>query len=175
MNKKNNKPSSKNDTKFKLPKFNFYWIYGIIAVLMLSMLLTNEFTTLSLETDRQTLIYNYIKNNDVAKIEIIENKNIAKIYINEESLSSHRHKSVRKPLIGDGINKGPHYYIKIGTSDIFEKKIEEAQKDFNFDENNRIQIFYNTEHSIFDGIWSWLPFILLIFFWIFFMTINTTN
>ena len=51
MNKKNNKPSSKNDTKFKLPKFNFYWIYGIIAVLMLSMLLTNEFTTLSLETD----------------------------------------------------------------------------------------------------------------------------
>jgi cell division protease FtsH len=169
MNKKNNKPSSKNDTKFKLPKFNFYWIYGIIAVLMLSMLLTNEFTTLSLETDRQTLIYNYIKNNDVAKIEIIENKNIAKIYINEESLSSHRHKSVRKPLIGDGINKGPHYYIKIGTSDIFEKKIEEAQKDFNFDENNRIQIFYNTEHSIFDGIWSWLPFILLIFFWIFFM------
>ena len=85
MNKQKNKPSSKNDGKFKLPKFNFYWIYGIIAVLMLSMLLTNEFTTLSLETDRQTLIYNYIKNNDVAKIEIIENKNIAKIYINEES------------------------------------------------------------------------------------------
>ena len=63
--------------KNQMPKFNFYWIYGIIAFFMISMLFTNDIGSLSVETDRQTLIYDYLKNKDVDKIEIIQNKNIA--------------------------------------------------------------------------------------------------
>ena len=153
----------------KLPKFNFYWIYGIVVFFMVSMLFTNEMGALSVETNRQTLIQEYIKNKDVAKIEIIQNKNIAKIFIKESALSEHRHEAVSKPLFGEGLNKGPHYYIKIGTSEVFETKIEEAQESFRLTESERVQIFYNNEQSIWDSIWAWMPFIFLIGIWLFFM------
>ena len=74
------KPQKK---KNQMPKFNLYWIYGIIAFFMISMLFTNEIGSLSVETNEQTLIYDYIKNKDVKKIEIIQNKNIARIFIKE--------------------------------------------------------------------------------------------
>ena len=96
-NKKTPKKSQKKGRKItqkrknQMPKFNLYCIYGIIAFFMISMLFTNEIGSLSVETNEQTLIYDYIKNKDVEKIEIIQNKNIARIFIKEESLSEHRH------------------------------------------------------------------------------------
>ena len=155
--------------KNQMPKFNLYWIYGIIAFFMISMLFTNEMGSLSVETNEQTLIYDYIKNKDVEKIEIIQNKNIARIFIKEESLSEHRHEAVRKPLFGDGINRGPHYFLKIGTSQEFRDRLDEAQENFRFTKNEWAQIFYNNEQSIWDSFWAWMPFILLIFIWLFFM------
>ena len=152
-----------------MPKFNLYWIYGIIAFFMISMLFTNEIGSLSIETNEQTLIYDYIKNKDVEKIEIIQNKNIARIFIKEESLSEHRHEAVRKPLFGDGINRGPHYFLKIGTSQEFRDRLDEAQENFRFTKNEWAKIFYNNEQSIWDSFWAWMPFIFLIFIWIFFM------
>ena len=155
--------------KNQMPKFNLYWIYGIIAFFMISMLFTNEIGSLSVETNEQTLIYDYIKNKDVEKIEIIQNKNIARIFIKEESLSEHRHEAVRKPLFGDGINRGPHYFLKIGTSQEFRDRLDEAQENFRFTKKEWAQIFYNNEQSIWDSFWAWMPFIFLIFIWLFFM------
>ena len=166
LKKGQRKPQKK---KNKMPKFNLYWIYGIIAFFMISMLFTNEIGSLSIETNEQTLIYDYIKNKDIEKIEIIQNKNIARIFIKEESLSENRHEAVRKPLFGDGINKGPHYFLKIGTSQEFRDRLDEAQENFRFTKNEWVQIFYNNEQSIWDSFWAWMPFILLIFVWIFFM------
>jgi len=171
LNKKMPKKARKKPQKKKnqIPKLNLYWIYGIIAFFMISMILTNEIGSLSIETNEQTLIYDYIKNKDVEKIEIIQNKNIARIYINEESLSEFRHDAVRKPIFGDGINRGPHYYLKIGTSQEFRDRLDEAQENFGFTKNEWAQIFYNNEQSIWDSFWAWMPFIFLIFIWIFFM------
>ena len=165
-NKRKKRVSNK---KNQFPKFNLYWIYGIIAFFMLSMLFTNEIGSMSKETDRQTLISNYLKNKDVDKIEIIQNKNIARIYIKESALSERRHESVSKPMFGEGLNKGPHYFIKIGTSEVFENKIDDAQTKYQFTEIERVQIFYNNEQSIWDSFWAWMPFIFLIFIWLFFM------
>ena len=171
MPKKSPKKARRKSQKKKnqMPKFNLYWIYGIIAFFMISMLFTNEIGSLSIETNEQTLIYEYIKNKDVEKIEIIQNKNIARIFIKEESLSEHRHEAVRKPLFGDGINRGPHYFLKIGTSQEFRDRLDEAQENFRFTKNEWAQIFYNNEQSIWDSFWAWMPFIFLIFIWIFFM------
>jgi cell division protease FtsH len=163
------KGTKRTQKKNTMPKFNLYWIYGIVAFFMVSMLFTNEMGAVSKETNRQTLIHEYIKNKDVEKIEIIQNKNIAKVFIKESALSEHRHESVSEPLFGEGLNKGPHYFIKIGTSEVFETKIEEAQEQFHFTENERVQIFYNNEQSLWDSVWSWMPFIFLIGIWLFFM------
>jgi len=163
--KKKASPKGKN----QMPKFNFYWIYGIVAFLLVSMLFTNELASFSAETNRQTLIHEYIRNKDVEKIEIIQNKNIAKIYIKEEALDAGRHREVADPAFGEGKNPGPHYFIKIGTSEVFETKIEEAQDEFHFNESDRVHVYYNNDPSIWDSFWAWMPFIFLIFIWLFFM------
>lgn len=165
-NKGNKKVQKK---KNQIPKFNFYWVYGIIAFFMISMLFTNDLSSSSQETDRRTLIYEYLKNKDVDRIEIIQNKSIAKIYIKESALTERRHEAVSKPVFGEGLNKGPHYIIKIGTSEVFEAKIEEAQEEFQFTKSENVQIFYNNEQSIWDSFWAWMPFIFLILIWLFFM------
>ena len=165
-NKGRKKPNNK---KGQIPKFNLYWIYGIIAFFMVSMLFTNDLSSSSQETDRRTLIYEYLKNKDVDRIEIIQNKSIANIYIKESALSERRHEAVSKPVFGEGLNKGPHYIIKIGTSEVFEAKIEEAQEEFQFTKSENVQIFYNNEQSIWDSFWAWMPFIFLILVWLFFM------
>ena len=165
-NKGRKKPNSK---KGQIPKFNLYWIYGIIAFFMVSMLFTNDLSSSSQETDRRTLIYEYLKNKDVDRIEIIQNKSIANIYIKESALTERRHEAVSKPVFGEGLNKGPHYIIKIGTSEVFEAKIEEAQEEFQFTKSENVQIFYNNEQSIWDSFWAWMPFIFLILVWLFFM------
>ncbi|MCH1436723.1 MAG: ATP-dependent zinc metalloprotease FtsH [Flavobacteriales bacterium] len=165
-NKGRKKPNNK---KGQIPKFNLYWIYGIIAFFMVSMLFTNDLSSSSQETDRRTLIYEYLKNKDVDRIEIIQNKSIANIYIKESALTERRHEAVSKPVFGEGLNKGPHYIIKIGTSEVFEAKIEEAQEEFQFTKSENVQIFYNNEQSIWDSFWAWMPFIFLILVWLFFM------
>ena len=165
-NKGRKKPNSK---KGQIPKFNLYWIYGIIGFFMVSMLFTNDLSSSSQETDRRTLIYEYLKNKDVDRIEIIQNKSIANIYIKESALTERRHEAVSKPVFGEGLNKGPHYIIKIGTSEVFEAKIEEAQEEFQFTKSENVQIFYNNEQSIWDSFWAWMPFIFLILVWLFFM------
>ena len=155
--------------KNEAPRFNLYWIYGIIAFFMISMLFTNDLSSSSQETDRRTLIYEYLKNKDVDRIEIIQNKSIANIYIKESALTERRHEAVSKPVFGEGLNKGPHYIIKIGTSEVFEAKIEEAQEEFQFTKSENVQVFYNNESSIWDSFWAWMPFIFLILVWVFFM------
>lgn len=165
-NKGRKKPNNK---KGQIPKFNLYWIYGIIGFFMVSMLFTNDLSSSSQETDRRTLIYEYLKNKDVDRIEIIQNKSIANIYIKESALTERRHEAVSKPVFGEGLNKGPHYIIKIGTSEVFEAKIEEAQEEFQFTKSENVQIFYNNEQSIWDSFWAWMPFIFLILVWLFFM------
>ena len=72
-------------------------------------------------------------------------------------------------MFGEGVNKGPHYIIKIGSSEVFESKIEEAQEAFQFTKSENVQIFYNNEQSIWDSFWAWTPFIVLILIWVFFM------
>ena len=58
-------------------------------------------------------------------------------------------------------------FSKIGTSQEFRDRLDEAQENFRFSKDEWAQIFYNNEQSIWDSFWAWMPFILLIFIWIF--------
>ena len=62
-----------------------------------------------------------LQKNDVEKVVIITNKKIAQIYIKEEALRKDKHKSIRQKAIGNGVNKGPHYFIGIGDVGVMKK------------------------------------------------------
>ena len=81
LNKKNNKQNNNNSNK-KLPKFNFYWIYGIVALLLIGINLMNfnGFYTKKIEENQ---LWEWIEKKKVQQVEIINNSEV-KVYINKK-------------------------------------------------------------------------------------------
>ena len=119
----------KKNTQSNLPKglnsknkFNFYWVYGIIAIIFIAITFTNwggnvkpvEWGDLKEMLTRQ----------DVEKI-IVVNREEAEIYIKKEALSDPRYDEVREQGYQGA---GPHYIHTIGSYDTFKEDIENAQE-----------------------------------------------
>ena len=142
-------------------KFNFYWIYGILAVVLFGI----QFIGLN-DEGKQTNwrdLKTMIEDNDVAKI-ILVNKKTAEIFIKPEELSNERHKDIEKK---SGLNsKSPHYYFTIGSVETFEDKIKEAQ----INSTDPVYVEYEERHDWGAEIISWVfPIALLVGVWFFFM------
>ena len=75
-----NKNTSNN--KIKAPKFNFYWIYGIIFALIIGYQLFSS-ESMSSKNLSQNEFKTILLENDIDKI-VIVNKDIANIYIKKD-------------------------------------------------------------------------------------------
>ncbi|MGZ8525396.1 MAG: ATP-dependent zinc metalloprotease FtsH, partial [Chitinophagaceae bacterium] len=73
-------------------------------------------------------------------------------------------KDVFEPAFGSGLREGPHYYFNIGSVESFERKLDEAEKDFLISE--KIPVSYTKKTNWFWNILTWvLPFILIFGLW----------
>jgi AFG3 family protein len=148
------------------PKFNIYWIYGLIILAFLAMQffkVGNHVETI----DKKTFISDMLLNHDVDRIEIINDKTV-EVYIKDASLN----KPYYKKYLDKGFNSisktGPQFTFNLGgnTLDKFETNLDEAQKDFA--PNEKIKVDYVDRHDYFSEILGWLlPIILLVGIWIF--------
>ena len=151
----NNKP---NAPKFK---FSMYWIYGaiFIAFIAISFLNDSALTTKKISTNK---FFKVLESNDVERIMII-NKNIAEVYIKREALTKEEYKDQTKsPFFRKG---SPMFEYNFGDLQNFENKLNsyKAKDGLDFDTDS------DTRGSLLDSVISFLPFILLIAIWIFFM------
>ncbi len=168
-NNKNNQPNFKppfgglggNDGK--KPKFNPYWIYGIIALVFIA---ANFFFSSSrgpVETNWNNVKTTMIPSQDVAKIVVINNKK-ANIYLKSDRLDKYQAQfqgKFTKPS-----NSGPHFVFNIGSVETFERNLIEAQQG----QSEEIILEYVDEKNYLgDILWTIGPFILIIllWFWIF--------
>jgi len=163
-----NNSSPKNN---KLPKkpnmpkspFNFYWIYGIIAVGLIAMQMMNSMGSSLKEKTTTEFIETMLKQHQVVKIVLIPSDNIAEITIGKDFLKLPQYTA-------DNLQKhenGPHYRVKISSVDSFNARLNEAQKDFL--PNERIDAVSETRQNWGDTL-SWiLPIVLMIVIWIIIM------
>ncbi len=156
----------------KIPKpggsrfnFNFYWIYGILIMLLVGVQFMGvgnkpkEVTWVTFEMEM-------LKTHDVAKLEVI-NKEYVNVFIRKDRLNQAKYKDVSSKAFSNAPNEGPHYFFTIGDVSSFEKKMEEAQK--NFTDTEKISISYAKEGSYLDYLTWLLPVILFVVIWIFMM------
>lgn len=156
---KSNKPPQK--------KFSFYWIYAVIIFSMLSLLTINNIGDGVQESNWISFKTDLLKNGYVDKI-VVVNKSNAQIFIKEDALSEEKFDAVRNNGMSGKLNNGPHYAFDIGgTVDSFEEKLQNAYEEYKI--KNEVPIVYRNEKSFWDGIWTWLPFIVLIGIWFFVM------
>ncbi len=81
-----NQPSSGQNPQNKKSKFNIYWIYGIIFLLIISYNLFRGVESSGIEI-YETNFKELLKQGDVTKYKIIGNKKIVQVYINKDSLN----------------------------------------------------------------------------------------
>ncbi len=158
MNEKNNNNPKQNPPKFK---FNMYWVYGAIFLvfIVISLLDNTALSTKKITTNKFDEI---LKSNDIQKI-LVVNNSVAEIYIKSEALSKVDYqKQSNSPFFRKG---SPLYEHNFGDQQNFENKLKEykAKYDLDFDLDGE------PRGSLLDSIGYFLPFILLIAIWIFFM------
>lgn len=158
-NNKKNIPGGK--PKGLKPKFSFYWIYAILAILIIGLQMmswnstTKEIGWGELKT---MLLDRHIK--DV----ILVNKEYAEIYIKPDSLKLAKYKDVQ-PGETFGTSSGPQYIYRIGSVENFEKDFAEAQ----VDSTDPVYIKNDTRRSWGESFTWLLPLLVLAIAWIFLM------
>ena len=160
-------PGNKKDglpKKPKLPKngFNFYWIYGIIAVALIAMQVMNFSSPLK-EVKSSEFFDSMLKQHHVMRIVVVPNENFAEIFIARDYLKLPQYAK-------DGLDKhpaGPHYKMKILSVESFKADLTEAQKDFA--PNEKVYPESDPRTSWTDQL-SWvLPIVLMVVIWIIIM------
>jgi len=154
----NKKENNKNEPKFKM---NSYWIYGgvILLLIVFQFFSSGDLATQSISKNEFSEV---LRDNDISKI-IVVNNNVAQIFIKEEAMKKSKY---QKLVNSTFYRKGASLYeYNFGDLQNFENDLAKAKKeaDLTFDLKNE------SRTSMLDTFIGFLPFIILIGVWLFFM------
>ena len=167
-NNDNNKKQNKSKLP-QMPKFNFYWVYGILGIILLGILYMPH--DVAIKTTWNDVRTTMLETQDVEKI-IVINKERAEVYIKKEALKNDKYKNLKtRGMFSE--DSGPHYYFEIGDVNQFSNDLNNAKIDYekkNVGQTLNIPVEYITQKNYFGDIIGWIfPFVLLIGVWMFFM------
>jgi len=147
-----------NKAKNNKPKFSFYWIYAILALVIIGMQI------MSLNSTTKEVGWGEVKNmlqsKHISKV-ILVNKEIAEIYIKPDSLKLAKYKDVRPTESFMSSTTGPQYVYKIGSVENFERDFDEAQEGI----TERVYITNETRRNWGDAFTWLLPLLFLVGLW----------
>ena len=145
----------------KKPKINFYWIYGLLAVVLIGIQFLN-FGDSAKQTDWREL-KEILEAGDVDKI-LLVNKEHAEIYIRPELLTNPKYQDLPKETAFGG--KQPQYLYKISSPEKFIEQVDDTQ----INATNPIYVESDTRRNWGGEILGWVfPIALLVGIWFFFM------
>ncbi|NOU60459.1 ATP-dependent zinc metalloprotease FtsH [Marinifilum caeruleilacunae] len=163
-NNQNKSPFSKGkngNNMIKPPKFNAYWIYGLIAVAFIALNLL-DLGQSPKETSWQKVKNEMIRNQDVDRIVVIRNLLEVNVYLREESLD--KYPDLFESSFDSPSKAGPHYTFPIGSIEQFAEQLDKAQE--RISEYDRVEPEYTTHENYFGDFIGWiLPFALIIGIW----------
>jgi len=158
----NNLPGTDEDPK-KRPRFNVYWIYGLLFAVIVAYNVYRGSNTAGVETNIEAF-KELAKQGDVSEIKIIRNKKIVRVSVSKDSISNKPavYNSILKKGQWEIISKAdaPQLYFTIGDDKNFTEQMENFRK-----ENPTLKTFsttYDDEGELFGQIISTLLPILLI-------------
>ena len=158
--------AKENNSTPKKPKFSSWWIYGLVAVLLIGFQFFSSDDLASTKKTTTSELQEYLRNGDVKKIMIITNTNQARVFLTDEAISKEVHKDVNEKSFLPTSGNVPQYTLDYGDLQIFQNEITEIKKENNLD---TIIEFGKESTAILDFLLSLLPFILIIGIWIYLM------
>ena len=168
-NEKGNKirPQGGSDDPKRSPRFNIYWLWAAIAVILIGFQLFNgKFTPTSEDTNEQDF-QTMLLNNDVDKIDVISNKDLVRVYVKKDSLQKDFYKAKLAKRTNPLSETGPQFQFSIDNK-IFADNIRAFY--IKYPNLRQIPVHYDKE-----GDWVaptlniLLPIIAIILIWILMM------
>ena len=149
------------------PKFNIFWVYGVIAVTLIGLQFMNVSPNPK-EIQRGEFIndkYGMLKNNDIEKI-IVVNKENAEIFIKKDRIENERYKELFKTSFTSTSKEGPHFIFNIGDIQSFDNMINELK--IKYPEGNSLDYSFETRQNYMRDALGWLlPIVIIVAIWIF--------
>jgi AFG3 family protein len=158
-NAKKNPDSGGSNKKPDFNKINSYWIYGIILVVFIGLQLYfgSSYRT---ETINTAKFESMVKQGDVARVQIV-NEKTAYVYLTEDALESGKYPNVNRSQLSSNT---PQFVFNIGPPEAFAKRVEVLNQET---VGEKIYLEYKEEQNWW-SLFQWMiPFLLLIFIWMF--------
>ena len=153
-------------TKNKKNKdFNFYWIYGAIALFFITIQIINLFSNPITKITKKEFFTDFLIEGDVEKVTIVNNE-FVEVFIKKFKLEKDKHKAIKTSS-----NIGPHYYFNVTSGEKFEKDLDEFYSKNEYI-NTEDQIFPDIEKrkDVFGEMLSWIvPIGIMLFIWLYLM------
>jgi AFG3 family protein len=149
----------------KKSKFNYYWLYAVVIVLLLGTQLFN----MNAKVDQMPMpqfLKELLPSGDVRKV-VVVNEDVAEVYLKEAALESSRYEKVSKNRMGMN-NPGPHYVMTIPSKDYFQEQVDRVQESLPVDKV--VSVEYVKRGNVLEMLLSWmLPILLIVGLWMFMM------
>jgi cell division protease FtsH len=153
--------NKENKPKSPKAKFSSYWIYGGIFIALIAFQFFNS-DSLSSKSLSKNKFEEILNDDDIQKI-LVVNNTTAQIYLTEKALDKDKYKEHKSSTF---YRQGaPIFEYNFGDQQNFENEVSQAKAK----KGLSVDIKNDNQTSIFDSIISFLPFILLIAIWLFFM------
>lgn len=159
------KDNKKKDKKIipKAPKFNPFWVYGIVILLLVGLQVYQFSETVSEPIDMTTFAQ-MAKDGDIKQVEVVNLKS-ANVYLKEDALKKEKYKNGRKKSFN---TKAPNYVFNIGTAEVFQRDVSKLNE--SLPGGSKISIKYIDRTNWGAQLFSWLlPLGMLFLLWMFIM------
>src|SRR6185437_12548586 len=177
QNDKNNFPrfrprgddDTNNNGNRKGPKFSIYWIWGIIAAVLIGFNLFGSFSPDAHQINELDFRKDMLANGDVDKIDLISNKQLVRVYIKKDSLSKRYYDKFNKSgSWPNGISKdGPQFEFRVTDVKDYEKMLRDY---FAAHPNLEVPIVSKPEGEWFGPLLNFLlPLLIIVLIWVMLM------
>ena len=162
------RPGNNDPNQRKGPKFNIYWVYGLIVLVILGVqFYGGNFNTTTVDHSFQDFKAALDKG-QVAKLIVLNNDHVD-VYFKPGIPVPQTGNGKLPATVNTNNDKAPAFSFKIGTVDQFSKDLAEAQKDI--PEPNHVAVFYDTQpeyiHTLLQTFLLPLIFVVAMWFLIF--------
>ena len=149
-----------NNKKSKIPKFSFSWLYAIIGGILLYIYIFDDSSNGQQINKPYSEVEDYIKKGYVEEISVINNRKLEAYIINDSAIK----------VTGKEATDGTRLKVEttIGSIDNFDNFIRQQRE--NEDGKFKGVVKYEEQQNFWgDLFWNVVPFVVLIFIWIFVM------
>lgn len=146
-------------------RFNIYWLYGLIAAVLIGFNLFRGFTPDALPTSREDFIDSMLLQNDVASYKVITNKKLVRVTLRPSAINKpyYQRKFAEAPYKVKP-EQGPQFQFKVTDVSNFDKQMDELLKAN--PSITRPRSFADEEESILPSLISLLlPVLVLVALW----------